>query len=224
MKAPLFDYLVLELEGELFVAQEVVGEAVEGRDAVLADGFAMLARGIPHVVLPVVLGILLCQVEHILVAMGLGEDAGSGDGLVFGVALHDAGVGESKTLPAPLFRGELWGVGLEAVAIDDDGFGSHDELVESAMHGEEGGAEDVDAVDLLGGNNAHCPGEGIVLNLLAQFVALLGGELLGVVEGRIVVVGGQDDGGSIDASSQATTACLVAAGLNFIFVEMIQQH
>ena len=70
---------VAEVETELAIAEEIVALAMVGGDAVLADGIAVLLRGIALVGEPVVLGIFLCQAVHVVVTIGLGEDAGGSD-------------------------------------------------------------------------------------------------------------------------------------------------
>ena len=105
-------------------------------------------------------------------------------------------------------------VGLEAVPIDDDGLRAHLELIQGAVHGEDGGVEDIDLVDLLGGDNAYCPGKGVTLNDLPQLVSPLVGELLRVVQRLILIVGWEDYGRSIDTACQTATTCLVAACLD----------
>lgn len=83
----------------------------------LAYGLAVLAGGVALVASPAILRALVVEGVHIVVAEGLGQNAGGGDGLVFAVALDDGGVGQGA-------------VGLEAVAVDDYGFGSYAELVQ----------------------------------------------------------------------------------------------
>ena len=63
--------LVVERQAQLTVAQKIVGLAVVGGDAVLADGLAVLFRRIALVALPVVLGIFQGEAIHIIVAEGL---------------------------------------------------------------------------------------------------------------------------------------------------------
>ena len=168
--------LTVKGDGQFLGAEEVESAAVVGRDAMLADGLAVLSRGVAHVVLPVVVGILLRQADHLVVAVGLGQDGGGSDGEVLAVALDDGGMGQVA-------------VGLEAVAIDDDGLGPHLELVEGTVHGQDGGVEDIDLVDLLRRDDAHGPCHRVALDILAQGIALAGGELLGVVEPFVVIVG-----------------------------------
>ena len=104
-------------------------------------------------------------------------------------------------------------VGLEAVAVDNDGLGTHGKLVEGTVHGKDGGVEDVDAVNLLGADDAHRPGHGVALDDVAQLVAPFLGKLLRVVQQVVPVVLGQDDRRSIHAACQTAATSLVAAGL-----------
>jgi len=194
-----------EGEIELGVAEEVEGATVVGCGAVLGDGGAVLTGGVACVVLPAVLGVLLGEVVHVVVAIGLGEDAGCGDGEVFGVAFYDGLVGEVV-------------VGLEAVAVDDEGLGTEGELVECAVHGEDAGAQDVDLVDFFGGDDSYGPVEGVVLDFGAEVVTLCGGELFGVVEAWVLVVFGEDDGCGIDASCEAAASGFVATGFDEVGV------
>ena len=138
------------------VAEEIIAAAVVGGDAILADGLAVLLRGIALVGAPVVLGIFLCQAVHVVITVGLGEDAGGSDSEVFAVALHDGRMGQLLAVSRVL-------IGLEAVAIDDDGLRAHLQLIQGTMHGEYRSVEDIDLVDLLGGDDAHSPGYGIAL-------------------------------------------------------------
>ena len=193
------------------VAEEIVALAVVGGDAVLADGLAVLLRGIALVGEPVVLGIFLCQAVHVVITIGLGEDAGGSDSEVFAVALDNRRMGQLLAVSRVL-------IGLEAVAIDDDGLRAHFQLIQCPMHGEDRGVEDIDLVDLLGGDDAHSPGYGIALDDLTQLIAALLRELLRVVEELVLITVGQDDGSSIDTACQAATTSLVAACLNLAFV------
>ena len=79
---------------KLGVAEEVERLAMIGGKTIFADGFTMFFGGITLVAEPVVLGIFLCQAIHIIIAIGLGEDAGGSNRQVLPVALDDAGVGE----------------------------------------------------------------------------------------------------------------------------------
>ena len=89
--------------------------AVERRGAELLDGAVVVGGGVAFVVVPSVAGVLLVEFPHDFVAVGLGQDAGSGHGHVFGVALDDALVGDV-------------GLVVEAVAVDDEDFGLDEDL------------------------------------------------------------------------------------------------
>ena len=171
-----------------------------GRDAMEADGLAVLPRGVTGVAVPAVVRHLHVEFAHVVVAVSLREDGGRGNGEVLAVALDDGLVGQLS-------------VGLEAVAIDDDELRTHSELVEGTVHGEDGRVEDVDVVYLAGRHTGHGPRHSIALHLFAQGVAALGGELLGVVEPLVAVVGREDDGRGKHAAGETAAPGLVAARL-----------
>ena len=196
------------------VRKEAEGAAVERGGAVLGDGGAVLAGGISGVARPAILRMLPVEVGHVVVAVGFGQNGGGGDGEVAGVALDEGGVrqglGEEGEVGA--VEGGTGAVGVEAVAVDDDKLGAHFEAVEGAVHGQNGGVEDVDFVDFPRRHHPHRPGQRIALHLPSQGVTAGGGELFGVVERRVAVVGRQDDGGGIDRTGQTTAAGFVATG------------
>ena len=88
----LNDSFLSKIEAELPVSEEIIALAVVGSDAELLDGLTMFLRGIALVRAPVVLGIFLSELVHIIVTIGLGEDACCSDGEVFTVALHNGRV------------------------------------------------------------------------------------------------------------------------------------
>ena len=116
------------------------------------------------------------------------------------------------------------GVGREAVSIDDDLLGAQPEAVEGTVHGQDTCAEDVDAVNLVGFDDAQCPCLRLAFYDLAECVALLFGELFGVVQQVVSEVGGQYDGCREDGSGQASPACFVASGFYDAFVEVWFEH
>ena len=113
---------------------------------------------------------------------------------------------------------------LEAVAIDNDSLGAHLQTVKSTVHSKDAGVEDIDTVDFFGRNNAYRPSHSITLNLLAQCLSLLVGELLAVVEFVVMVIGRKDHGSGIDTAGKAATARLVTSRLYFIGIIMAFQH
>lgn len=176
-----------------------------GRGAILTDGGTMSGGGIAFVLVPMVLGIILMDAEHVVVAVGLGKNGGGGDVHVGGVALDDGGMGD-------VF------VGHEAVAVDEEVLGTDAELRHGTVHGEDAGAEDVYLVDFLVGDHAHSPGKGFALDDFTQLVAVALGELLGVIQQVVLEILRQDDGSGIDGACKASAAGLVAAGFDSSFL------
>ena len=181
----------------------------------------MLFGGIALVAFPVIKGVEAGLFHHVIIAIGLGQDGGSGNTLVFSVALDDASVGQ---LLAGIGQFRTNDIGIEVVPIDNQGLGAHFQLVKCTVHGQETSVENVDFVNLLGRSNAHGPRQGIMFNLFAQGVTLLGRKLFAVVQGQIVVVGRQNDRRSIDTSGQTTAAGFVATGLNKAVIIMWKKH
>ena len=139
------------------------------------------------------------EAVHVVVAAGLGQNGGGGDGQVFTVAFHNGAEGNV-------------GVGLETIAVDDDEFRAHAELVECPVHGQNGSVENVDLVDFFGCHDTYGPRRRVALDNVAQGVSLSCREFFGVVELWICVVLWEDYGGGKDAACQTATPCLVAAG------------
>ena len=113
---------------------------------------------------------------------------------------------------------------LKAVAIDNDGLRAHCQLVKGTVHGQNGGIQDVDFVYLRRCDDTYGPCHGIALDDIAQLVAPLLGQLLGVIQLRVLVAVWQDNGSSIDTACQATATGLVATSLYLPFVVMVLQH
>ena len=199
----LFFIDIKDLEqGRLRQSFQVETAAVVGRKAVLNHRVLMLGRGVAHVLSPLIDRIFRIQLHHPLVAVGFGEDGGGGNRLVGGIALHDATIRDA-------------GFVLEAVAVDQQELRSDRKLLHSAVHGGDGGVEDVQFVNLLFGNEADGVGQRVPLNLRPQFLAHLAGELLGVVDAGIGVVGRQNDSCGHHRTGQTTATCLVAPALYY---------
>ena len=106
-------------------------ESVERREAQFGDCGTMVACGVTFVYLPAVTGILLCRPAHPLVTMGLGEDRCSCDIAQLAVTFYYC-----------LIRDVA--IGFETVAVNHYLSRRHAESVESTVHGENRGVEDVD--------------------------------------------------------------------------------
>lgn len=184
---------------------------VRGR-TVQADCLSVCLGGIAFVVVPMVHGVFLVYVVHVVVAVGLGEDAGGGYAHIAGIALDYGRVGDGGL--------RMWrGPWHEAVAVYYDMEGDVGELVEGMVHGHDAGAEDVVPVYLVVVHLAYCPCEGVVLDEPAQCVAFFLAELLGVIESLgqlgafLADIGGEDDCRCEDGACKASTSGFVAACL-----------
>ena len=193
--------LLSEVERELSVTKKIVTHAMIGRQAMLLDACAMLGRGIALVMLPVVVGVLLVQAVHIVVAVGLGQDGGRCDVHQFAIALNHRLVG-------------CVAIGLELITIDNNVLGAYLQPVQRAVHGQDRGVEDIDLINLLGRHDAECPRHRIALDILAQGIALLLGQLLRVIEQGMRVVSWEYHRRRIHITRQATTTRLIAARLH----------
>ena len=117
--------------------------------------------GVTLVDVPGILGVFTGQRVHIVVAVSLGKNARRGNGQILAVALDD---------------GVVWyeTVGLEAVAVNYDGLGTHLQLVKRTVHGQYAGVKYVYLVYLFRRNYAYGPRQCVALNLVAQLVTAHG--------------------------------------------------
>ena len=71
---------------------------------------------------------------------------------------------------------QVWGntpgssrlVGVEAIAVDNQGLGAYIELVYGPVHGQKAGMQDIDFIDFIGSHHANGPAQSLALDLLAQ--------------------------------------------------------
>ena len=87
-------FLVLKLKTKLTISKQIIAFAMIGRDAKLPDSLTMLLRGIAFVREPVVLGIFLCKLIHIVIAIGLGENRSRSYREILAVALDNRRMGQ----------------------------------------------------------------------------------------------------------------------------------
>lgn len=174
-------------------------------DAMVEDCLVVLFGRIAFVGVPTVMRIDYVLLFHEVVAVGFGEYRGGCYGLVFAVALDDAGEWYSLFV-------------VEAVAIDEEMLRFDRELSDSEIHGMEGSAKDVKAVDVKVVDGGNCPCGCIVFDLRAEQVSLLGGELFRVVEEWVGVVVRKNDSSSINGAGEAATTGFVAAGFDKVSI------
>ena len=80
-----------EVEKEFFCAQKVVGFPMKRRYSELSDGIAVLLGGVSFVALPVILRKLFCQSVHVVIPIGLCQNACSRYRKILPVAFDDGG-------------------------------------------------------------------------------------------------------------------------------------
>lgn len=137
--------------------------------------------------------------KHEAVALHFGDDACGGDAEAEGVAAHDGLLG-----PGEIADGE---------AVDEDHvWGGEAEGGHGALHGEVGGAEDVEVVDFGWGGEAGGEADaGVVGEFFVEALALGGGDFFGIVQAGVVEVVGEEDGGGEDGAGEAAAADFVDA-------------
>ena len=116
------------------------------------------------------------------------------------------------------------GVGIEAVAIDQQRLGPDVQLVDGSVHGGDAGPQDIGLVYFPGAHHGHGPRHGLALDDGTQQVALVLGELFAVVDERVLEVWRQNDGGGCHRPGQAASSGFVAAGLDATLDEKSLQH
>jgi len=172
---------------------------MNGARAMDFEALEVKAGGIAFVLGKTVRWVFGIEAEHDAITGDLGKDAGGGDALALAVAFDDGGVRNGK-----------WADGQ---AVDEGVLGQRRKGADSTPHGLVGGAEDVDAVDLVvlddrdGPADIRARGEREV-----DLLALAGGQLLGVVDTGMAEAVRQDDGGGDHRASQRSAAGFVDAG------------
>lgn len=137
--------------------------------AVFFDGGTVFQGTISFIGVPGVLGEFGVEPAHIFIPPGLGEDAGSGDRREDRIPPDDATV---RCTPVP----------DEAITIDQQKLWSYSKLVQGQVHSFERGLQDIDTVDLVMVYAGHGPRQGVSFNIWPEKVAVLFGDLFGVVQ------------------------------------------
>jgi hypothetical protein len=136
---------------------------------------------------------------HHAVAGDLGDDGGAGDGMAAAIAADDGGVLHAER--------------ADPVAVHDDVIGRQLQPADGAAHGEHRGVVDVEAVDLAHARGADGHGEGALGDARRQLLALVGGELLGVVDAADGAgVGSHDHRTSDDGAREGAPSDFIHSG------------
>ena len=131
-------------------------------DSVCCNGFSVAGSGVAFVVFPPVGGVFTIQCGHDIVAVGFGQDRCCGNVEKAAVSFDDAAVWN-------------WEQGVKPVAVYRNVFGWWVELFERAVHGLDGGIEDVHFIDLSGRTERHCKGDCYFFDDRPQLIPLLFG-------------------------------------------------
>ncbi len=173
---------------------------MEGAGAVLAEGAAVLWRGVALMGGEPVLRVESVQLAHERIAVNFGNDGGGGDGEGERVAVEEPGLGAGV---------------VDAQGVDEEVIGRAGKSVDRGEHGEAGGLVDVDPVDGLGVDGGDRDGESAAFDAFVEPFPIFAGELFGVGEagaGEGAAVAREDDGSGDDGAKECATADLVHAG------------
>ena len=159
---------------------------------VLGERFEVRLRRVAFMFVETVLRPGLVQCQHLCIALDLGEDRGGADFGDAGIALDDGGCRHVDI--------------RAAVAIDEDMLRRHGQLFHRLFHGQHGGLQDVDAVDLPGIDADHAPGDGAVAYLYGKRFTAFCTELFGIGQACNGLIPVQYDRGGDHVADQRATA------------------
>jgi hypothetical protein len=148
---------------------------------------------------------------HVFISPGLGKDACCGNRGENGISLHDATV-----------RGTP--VADEAIAVDEQELRSEFELIEGQVHGFERGFQDIDAVDLVMVYAGNSPGQGVGFDVRSQQVAVIFGDLFGVIEEWMKKRRRKDNSCCEYRARIATSPGFITAGFREVFLVVASQR
>lgn len=102
---------------------------------------------------------------------------------------------------------------MESIAIDEYKLRPCAQLIQGAVHGQQGRFQDIDLVDLFGAYLRHGPGQAFFFNDLPQGIALFFGNLFGVIQPGMVKIRRQNHRCSKHRTRQAAPTSFVATSL-----------
>jgi len=158
----------------------------------------MLRGSVALMILQTVRGVKRAECDHGRIARDLGDDRCGGDGGAFRVTVNDGdfAAGQARAL----------------VAVDEAELRRGVQARDGAAHGEQAGAEDIMGIDFLDRGDADGPRDfGVAAEKFLQLRAMLGGELLGVVEVGMLEAVGQNRRGGVDRPGPATAPDFIHA-------------
>lgn len=184
-------------------------------DAMRTEPGHMRRNAIARVPLPAVTGMIAGEGGHHPVPLDLGDDGGRGDRKRTSIPLHQRGGGAAQA-------------GRRPVPVDKREARRARQRIERAAHGEIGGAEDVEPVDLLNAGDAEADLRDIPESGKKR-LAPGGGEPLRIVQAgrnplRIENHGSGDDGPGPGAAPGLVHPGDGAGGGGFLMLEIKRAH
>ena len=133
-----------------------------------AQGVQVHSRGITLVPGNAVAGVLRIQQLHLAITADLGQDRGRSNRGHLTVAL------DHRSARHLQFRA--------TVAVDQRQLGCHAQAFDRALHGQHGGVENIQAVNLFNLGAGNAPGQGFLADFIEEFVATGFAEFFRIVQ------------------------------------------
>ena len=131
-------------------------------DSVRRNGFSVAGSRVALVVLPLINGVFTIQCVHNIVAVGFGQNRRCGNVEKAAVSFNDTAM-------------RNWRQRVKPVAVYSNVFGWWVELFERAVHGLDGGVEDIHFFDFSDQTVRHGKGDGFFFDDGAQLIPLFFG-------------------------------------------------
>lgn len=175
------------------------GAAVMRRGAIPGERLVVLIGRIAFVLRPAVVGVLGVQRAHERIAGFLGDDGRGSNGQAASVSFDGRFVWAKKSLGG-------------TVAIHKKHIGHKREIPDSAFHGFEGGMENVEFINFFGRALSRAHSHGFGMNTWEKSRPLFWRKLLAIMQAGEVGIRREDDSGSYDRASKASSSRLVHPG------------
>ena len=171
--------------------------------AVAAYGLYVLRRGVAHVAVPAVFGVIGSDGAHEFIPVSLCQNRSGGNAGIGGISMH---YGPEVLEAVPVKRPEL-------VAVDEQEFRRRVQPQDCPLHACDRGPQDIQGVYFRGAYGLYGPGDSFPLNDGAKLLTGLFRHLFGVIEEGVAEVFRQNDRGRIHGPGKRPAAGFIAAGL-----------
>jgi len=148
------------------------------------DGGTMFFSRVSFILIPVIKRIFFVKTIHIIISVGFSQYRSGGYREVFSVSFYHGSMRNVRIF-------------IETVSVDQQMLRTDRELIDSPVHRQKGGAENVYLVYLFGRHHSYRPCQRFFLYHFTKCVALLLGQLLRIIQQLILEISRKNDGGSI---------------------------